>query len=562
MTPRTESIYVCRRQRDNAGRLAVLITAGLVLMGLSASAQDPEAQSGDMPNTSKSAHVARMNDTRNRTVPDILDAFTPVASNAAMSVATVLTGGKPVALATVVDSDGLLLTKASQLGDGDIVCRLADGRRFQAVSLGTDDEQDLALLKIGADDLVPVTWRDGEPPSPGHWVITPASSGVAVAAGVVSAAPRTWPQSRRDKPRGFLGVQLEQGGSNSVRIVRVLPNEAAAKAGIEDGDMIERIDGDAMPFVEHVMKKLGGSPPETMVVIELVRGDKPISIEATLGARKTHSPELHWGGGPFSERRFGFSDVLAHDTVLLPIQCGGPLLDMEGRAVGINIARALRVASYALPAKDARERLSLLKAGAPDDLQVSATPLPPHSPKREESEEPEAEDAQHHSAQAQQARRWMKAIHDRDADAIAEITETLIESHPEKKVMLMIRAAQVFLGALQAYDRGYDMARSLTDASLNAEPKQLNAMAWFIFSKNDLARRDLDCGMALSRLAVKRSDGKDPAILDTLARGYFEKGKLGKAIRTQAKAVKLVKDPDLTGIKATLTRYKRARRSI
>ena len=128
MTPRTESIYVRRRQRDNAGRLAVLITVGLVLMGLSASAQDPEAQSGDMPNTSKSAHVARMNDTRSRTIPDILDTFAPVASNAAMRVATVLTGGKPVALATVVDSEGLLLTKASQLGDGDIVCHLADGR--------------------------------------------------------------------------------------------------------------------------------------------------------------------------------------------------------------------------------------------------------------------------------------------------------------------------------------------------------------------------------------------------------------------------------------------------
>jgi hypothetical protein len=106
------------------------------------------------------------------------------------------------------------------------------------------------------------------------------------------------------------------------------------------------------------------------------------------------------------------------------------------------------------------------------------------------------------------------------------------------------------------------MARGLTDASLNAKAKQLNEMAWFIFSKDDLAKRDLDCGMTLIRLAVERSDGKNAAILDTLARGYFEKGRLGKAIKTQAKAVKLAKAPTLTGIQATLTRYKRARRSI
>ena len=68
------------------------------------------------------------------------------------------------------------------------------------------------------------------------------------------------------------------------------------------------------------------------------------------------------------------------------------------------------------------------------------------------------------------------------------------------------------------------MARGLTDASLNAKAKQLNEMAWFIFSKDDLAKRDLDYGMTLIRLAVERSDGKNAAILDTLARGYFEKG--------------------------------------
>jgi S1-C subfamily serine protease len=46
----------------------------------------------------------------------------------------------------------------------------------------------------------------------------------------------------------------------------------------------------------------------------------------------------------------GFDRVIQHDTVLDPDECGGPVLDIAGRVVGLNIARAGRVVSYALPA--------------------------------------------------------------------------------------------------------------------------------------------------------------------------------------------------------------------
>jgi S1-C subfamily serine protease len=54
--------------------------------------------------------------------------------------------------------------------------------------------------------------------------------------------------------------------------------------------------------------------------------------------------------GKVSARASGFPSVFQHDTVLSPNQCGGPLVDLEGKAVGLNIARAGRVSSYALPA--------------------------------------------------------------------------------------------------------------------------------------------------------------------------------------------------------------------
>ena len=55
-------------------------------------------------------------------------------------------------------------------------------------------------------------------------------------------------------------------------------------------------------------------------------------------------------GGELSRRAEGFQLAIQHDGVLQPWQCGGPLLNLDGKAIGLNIARAGRVASYALPA--------------------------------------------------------------------------------------------------------------------------------------------------------------------------------------------------------------------
>lgn len=47
----------------------------------------------------------------------------------------------------------------------------------------------------------------------------------------------------------------------------------------------------------------------------------------------------------------GFPEALQHDTDLFPHQCGGPVFDISGKAIGLNIARAARITSYAIPAK-------------------------------------------------------------------------------------------------------------------------------------------------------------------------------------------------------------------
>ena len=62
-------------------------------------------------------------------------------------------------------------------------------------------------------------------------------------------------------------------------------------------------------------------------------------------------PQVIRQGGIPSARISGFPSVIQHDSPLLPEQRGGPLVDLEGRAIGVNIARfgVLRVSRYPRP---------------------------------------------------------------------------------------------------------------------------------------------------------------------------------------------------------------------
>ena len=71
--------------------------------------------------------------------------------------------------------------------------------------------------------------------------------------------------------------------------------------------------------------------------------------------------------------RSGFASAIQHDTVLTPEQCGGPLLDLSGKAIGINIARASRTKSYALPTDLVRAAIDEMQRTLPNPLVASRT---------------------------------------------------------------------------------------------------------------------------------------------------------------------------------------------
>jgi S1-C subfamily serine protease len=70
-----------------------------------------------------------------------------------------------------------------------------------------------------------------------------------------------------------------------------------------------------------------------------------------------------------SENRKDFPNALQHDLTLRPNECGGPLIDLDGKLVGVNIARGGRVKSYAIPTVDLKnviEKLSDQGSGSSD----------------------------------------------------------------------------------------------------------------------------------------------------------------------------------------------------
>ncbi len=101
----------------------------------------------------------------------------------------------------------------------------------------------------------------------------------------------------------------------------------------------------------------------------------------------------------------------------------------------------------------------------------------------------------------------------------------------------------------------WDKAVDMAIASKNA--MALNAIAWGIVDPDaKLAKRNLEVAMRAATAANEISGGNDPGILDTLARTYFTKGDVKKAIEIETKAVGLAKDAMKADLEKALAEFK------
>lgn len=296
--------------------------------------------------------------------PKVLAAFREVVALPMQSTVEIYREGNnsPLALGAIVRADGYVVTKASELA-GNLECKLYDQRRLAAAIVGVDIETDLAVLKIDAKDLPVIVWSESDSPPVGSWLVTPGLPPIRrnrtplgdelnpLAVGVLSVGPR-----KIVHQPGALGISLSDQQSPAV-VEKVFEGSAAEKAGMNVGDTVLQVNGEATPTNKKLVETIASHPPGDKITILIRRGSEELTLEATLGTHtKTFGRDDRaefqntLGNRQLSERRAGFPQAIQHDSVLTPQQCGGPILDLEGKAIGLNIARAGRVESFALPA--------------------------------------------------------------------------------------------------------------------------------------------------------------------------------------------------------------------
>ena len=116
----------------------------------------------------------------------------------------------------IISDDGYVMTNAHVVQDADeILVRLNDRRELSAELIGSDEQTDVALLKIDASNLPTLTLGDSDALRVGEWVAaigSPFGFDHSVTAGIVSAINRTLP---RDAYVPFIQTDVAINPGNS-----------------------------------------------------------------------------------------------------------------------------------------------------------------------------------------------------------------------------------------------------------------------------------------------------------------------------------------------------------
>lgn len=270
--------------------------------------------------------------------------------------------GRGMGSGFIISADGYVLTNHHVVADAsEVKVKLGDNREFTAKVVGSDQQYDVALLKIEGSGLPTVRVGDSRTLKPGQWVVaigSPFGLDHSVTAGVVSAVGRsTGGPDQRYVPfiqtdvainqgnsggpllntrgevvginsqifsasggymgisfaipidlamgaveqikktgrvsRGQLGAVVQQidslnaqalglKDSRGALVNEIVPGSAAAKAGVQVGDVIRSVNGSAVNSFSDLPPLIGAMPPGSRVTIGLVRDGKERELSATL----------------------------------------------------------------------------------------------------------------------------------------------------------------------------------------------------------------------------------------------------------------------------------------
>ncbi len=239
-----------------------------------------------------------------------------------------------------------VVSKSSAVGQ--IPTILVDGESLPLSVLYRDPAVDLVLLKAPSVQEHGIEFGAGAlEHSVGAFLLSPSHD----SGGVVSIVGSPAFRSQQRYSRGYLGVVPKTYQKNKGALLSEVTRDGAAeRAGLHAGDIITKLNDTIIRSQRDMRAFLFKVDPNSTISATLRRDDDELTKSITLDAPPEYSDHAA-DQMPKSSRRDGFREVFTHDADLKPDDCGGPLFDLDGSFVGLNIARNSRVRSYALPAE-------------------------------------------------------------------------------------------------------------------------------------------------------------------------------------------------------------------
>lgn len=136
---------------------------------------------------------------------------------------------------------------------------------------------------------------------------------------------------------------------------------------------------------------------------------------------------------------------------------------------------------------------------------------------------------------------------------VAEVDTAMDKSTSMERLKLMF--------ATKDADGAYRFAKEKTEGVFKDDAMMLNAFAWNLLDSDWVTKHDYDFTLKVAKRADEVSNHKDAAIIDTLARAYYEKKDYAKAVELEQKALDTASDEqeDMKDeMRAALKKYKQA----
>jgi S1-C subfamily serine protease len=272
--------------------------------------------------------------------------------------AVIYEGRKEAGYGIVASEEGYILGKLSELKPlKEIKIRVGD-QEFSPVALVAEDVRwDVALLKIDAKGLKPAVFAETSDIGQGSWVVANGATSRSERRPMVGILSANFREIRVEGG-AVLGIELKEDKEKI--IVGNLPEISGAfKAGIRQGDIIVSLGGKKMKNRAAIAEFMKDRRVGEKLEVSYIRDGKEQKAEVelagradTYGIEKSRNDTM---SGDVSKRRSGFPRVLQHDVQGTSKTVGGPLVDLDGKCIGMNIARANRAESFAIPVEELRE---------------------------------------------------------------------------------------------------------------------------------------------------------------------------------------------------------------